>query len=86
MLLDLLLNADPLPAKVLFFTEGVQWVANGSPIVERLKAIERKGIEIIACRSCLASSGLIDQVVVGRVGSMEGIMEAMRDAEMRVVV
>ncbi|MDY7042430.1 MAG: DsrE family protein [Chloroflexota bacterium] len=85
-LLHLLLDADTPPTRLLFYTEGVRWVTRNSPLLELLRAVEARGVELVACRTCLKSAGLLDQVAVGKVGSQDGIIEAMHTADNVVVV
>jgi len=41
---------------------------------------------LVACRTCLRSAGLLEQVAVGKVGSQDGIIEAMHTADNVVVL
>lgn len=70
-----------LPGKILFYTEGVKLVIEGSPVIGELKALEEKGVQLIACGTCLDYFGLKEQVAVGEVGGMAAILEAMIEAE-----
>ena len=70
-----------LPGKILFYTDGVKLVVEGSPVTAELRALEEKGVHLIACGTCLDYFGLKDQVVVGEVGGMAAILEAMVEAE-----
>lgn len=69
-----------LPAKILFYTEGVQLVCEGSPVLDKLQALEARGVELIICRTCLDFLGLLDKVQVGVVGGMTDIVAAMQQA------
>jgi len=70
-----------LPGKILFYTDGVKLVVEGSPVVGELKALQEKGVHLIACGTCLDYFGLKGQLVVGEVGGMAAILEAMIEAE-----
>jgi len=70
-----------LPGKILFYTEGVKLVVEGSPVIGELKALEEKGVRLIACGTCLDYLGLKDKVIVGEVGGMAAILEAMMEAK-----
>jgi len=70
-----------LPGKILFYTDGVKLVVEGSPVLGELKKLEEKGVHLIACGTCLDYLGLKDQLVVGKVGGMATILEAMIEAE-----
>jgi len=76
------LNTFPqLPGKILFYTDGVKLVVEGSPVLGELKALQEKGVHLIACGTCLDYFGLKGQLVVGEVGGMAAILEAMMEAE-----
>lgn len=79
--LSLLEKSDALPAKLLFYTDGVKLVCEGSPVLEQLQALEAKGVELIVCSTCLNYFGLTDRVQVGIVGGMPDIIEALAKAE-----
>lgn len=84
--LSLLAEPDVLPAKLLFYTDGVKLVCEGSPVLEQLRALEAKGVELIVCSTCLNYFGLTDKVQVGIVGGMADILEAMDRAEKVITV
>ncbi len=84
--LTLLNQSDALPSKLLFYTEGVKLVCEGSPVLEQLRALEAKGLELIICSTCLNYFGLSDKVQVGVVGGMPDILEALSRAEKVVTV
>jgi sulfur relay (sulfurtransferase) complex TusBCD TusD component (DsrE family) len=79
--LQLNLDANLLPAKILFYTEGVKLACEGSPVIDELKIMQDRGVELILCSTCLDYFGLRDQVQVGIVGGMPDIIEAMNAAE-----
>ncbi len=78
--LQLNLDANTLPAKILFYTDGVKLACEGSPVLDVLRAIQTRGAELILCSTCLDYLGLREKVAVGIVGGMPDIIEAMRQA------
>lgn len=84
--LSLLGESDALPARLLFYTDGVKLVCEGSPVLEPLQRLEAQGVEIIVCSTCLNYFGLTDKVRVGIVGGMPDILEALARAEKVVSV
>ena len=74
--LNLLLQSESLPGAMCFYTDGVKLVVEGSPHLERLSEIERRGVRLIICSTCLNYFGLTDKVRVGIVGGMPDILEA----------
>ncbi len=79
--LTLTLQSGELPAKILFYTEGVKLVCKGSPVIDLLKEIEQKGVELVICSTCLDFFGLKEKVEVGIVGGMGDILETLQKAE-----
>ncbi len=79
--LTLILESGMLPAKILFYTDGVKLACAGSPVLDPLKQLEAKGVELVLCKTCLDYFGLSEQVEAGIVGGMPDIIEAMSKAE-----
>jgi intracellular sulfur oxidation DsrE/DsrF family protein len=73
---DLLLHNDNLPAAICFYTEGVKLVVEGSPALAQLRALEKEGVRLIVCSTCLNYFDLTDKLQVGIVGGMGDILEA----------
>ncbi len=78
--LGLLLEGGQLPAKLLFYTDGVRLACEGSPVLDLLARLEASGVELVLCKTCLDYFGLADSVRVGVVGGMGDIIEAMARA------
>jgi len=78
---QLLVVADPLPKVVCFYTDGVKLACEGSPILKELEALERRGVHLVLCNTCLNRLGLSDAVRVGIVGGMTDIITAMNTAD-----
>ncbi len=79
--LSLIDNEATLPAKILFYTDGVKLACDGSPVIDQLQALQARGVELILCSTCLDYYGLTERVVVGIVGGMPDIIEAMQLAD-----
>ena len=43
------------PLAICFYTEGVKMVADDSPVLLGLKLLEKLGVRMLACQSCLES-------------------------------
>jgi len=74
--LQLLVQGEDFPAAICFYTEGVKMVLDGSPVLEQLVVLEKKGVRLIVCSTCLDYFGLVDKVNIGIVGGMTDILEA----------
>ncbi len=79
--LTLIAEADPLPSQICFYTDGVKLCVNGSPLLDELRALVSKGVELVLCSTCLETFGLRDQVAIGIVGGMGDIITAMLNAD-----
>jgi sulfur relay (sulfurtransferase) complex TusBCD TusD component (DsrE family) len=78
---SLLLQGMDLPRAICFYTDGVKLTVAGSPVLDQLKELDRKGVRIIICSTCLEAMGLTKDVEVGIVGGMPDILEAQAKAD-----
>ena len=74
--LGLLLAGDLTPQALCFITEGVHLVCEGSPVLEALSALERRGCRLLVCTTCLEFYGLKDRQRVGTACAMPDILGA----------
>jgi intracellular sulfur oxidation DsrE/DsrF family protein len=74
--LRVLVENGSLPEVICFYTDGVKLVVEGSQHLERLSQLEKAGVRLIACSTCLSYFGLTDKVRVGVAGGMPDIIEA----------
>jgi intracellular sulfur oxidation DsrE/DsrF family protein len=84
--LALIGNADPLPAQICFYTDGVRLTVEGTLVLDELKALAAKGVELVICSTCLDTFSLRDKVRVGVVGGMPDIITAMTQADNTVTL
>jgi hypothetical protein len=64
------------PGAICFYAGGVKMVAEGSPVLDLLRALEEKGVRLIICSTCLQYFKLADKVAVGIIGGMNDIVLA----------
>jgi len=76
--LTLTLESGELPARILFYTDGVKLACQGSPALEQLRQMEAAGVELVLCQTCLETYALSDQVVVGVIGGMGDILDSLQ--------
>jgi len=79
--LSLLAQEDKKPSQILFYTDGVKLVCEGSLVLGWLRNLEQAGVELIICSTCLDFFGLMDKVRVGKVAGMPDILKALQEAE-----
>ena len=78
--LSLTIESGDLPARIIFYTEGVKLACEGSAVLEQLKSLEASGVELVLCSTCLEFLGLADKVRVGVVGGMGDILDSLQKA------
>ena len=79
--LSLTLESGDLPAKILFYTDGVRLACEESPVLSQLAELEKRGVELVLCKTCLDYFGLSAKVKAGIVGGMGDILTALQKAE-----
>ena len=84
--LSLLDDNDVLPGAICFYAEGVKLVAEGSPVLDILKSLEEKKVDLVICNTCLKFYDLFDKVKVGIVGGMTDIITAQWKAEKVITI
>lgn len=75
-----LTESTPYPSTMIFYNGGVYLTCEGSPVLEDLKKLEKEGVEIISCGTCLDYYNLKDKLQVGEVSNMYTIYDKMRNA------
>lgn len=65
---------------IIFVNAGVFLSTEGSPVIEQLSALEKRGVEVLSCGTCLDFYGLKEKLLVGKVTNMYSIVEIMTSA------
>ena len=73
--LEAVADREDRPSAIICWNTAVRIVAEGSPLVPRLKHLEERGIQILVGRSCLVNLELEDKVAVGKVVNMNQILD-----------
>ena len=71
---------DKLPSKILFYNSGAYLTCEDSDSLEDLKTLEKNGVEILACGTCLNHYQMQSKLVVGNVTNMYEIAQKMAGA------
>ena len=69
-----------LPKIIVFYNEGVKLICSGSPVIDILKETEKKGVKLLACKTCLNHYKILDKVEVGICGTMMDIITLQAEA------
>ena len=78
--LKALKDLDKLPQKMVFYNNGVKLVTNGSPVIEHLKDLEKMGVDLLLCATCVNHYSLEASVGAGTLSNMYTIAEVMASA------
>jgi selenium metabolism protein YedF len=70
-------NLDRLPQKMVFYNNGVKLVTKDSPVIEHLKDLEKMGVELMLCATCVNHYSLGSVIGAGTVSNMYAIAETM---------
>jgi len=74
------------PQAICFYTEGVRLACEGSPVLFSLRLLEKMGIRMVICASCLEFYGLKEKVAAGQVGGMKEIVQLLTGADSVITV
>jgi selenium metabolism protein YedF len=81
LLMNTFINAlrdlEELPQKLLFYNSGVMLVTNNSPVIETLRDLEKMGVEIMTCGTCVNHYSLASVIGAGTISNMYTIAGIM---------
>jgi selenium metabolism protein YedF len=69
------------PHVVAFYNAGVKLLVRGSPGLDALHALDRDGVELVACGTCVEHFGIREQLGIGRVSDMREIVAGMQASD-----
>ena len=67
----------PLPKTIMFINSGIILTCEGSHVLEEIMELEKSGVEILSCGTCLDYYQLKDKLCVGSISNMYTIVEKM---------
>ncbi|MFH1729973.1 MAG: sulfurtransferase-like selenium metabolism protein YedF [Pseudomonadota bacterium] len=70
-------SLETLPRKIIFVNKGVLMSLKDSPVLESLQELEKNGVEILACGTCLEYFKQKDNLGVGIISNMYDILSAL---------
>ena len=73
-------DLDQLPAKMIFYNNGVKLATKSSPAIEHLRDLEKMGVELMVCSTCINFYCFDTVIGAGIVSNMFSIAEAMVSA------
>lgn len=69
------------PRTMLFINSGVYLTCENSPVLEHLMNLQKRGVEILSCGTCLDYFKIKEKLCVGQVTNMFTILEKMNNAD-----
>jgi selenium metabolism protein YedF len=73
-------DLDKLPQKLVFYNKGVTLAAKNSPVIDHLMDLEKMGVELILCATCVNHYSLKESIGTGTLSNMYTIAEVMASA------
>jgi len=73
-------EVEPLPDTIVFVNAGVKLTVEDSLVLEDLQFLEQRGVEILACGTCLGHFGLKAKMAIGEISNMYSIAETLLGA------
>ena len=80
--LRLLGESQDKPAALVFWNGGVKLACEGSHVLDYLEKLEKQGVEILACTTCLEFFELVDKLKVGKPTTMVKSIQSMLNSDM----
>lgn len=74
-------EAEVVPGSIIFINSGVKLACEGSPVLSDLMALEKRGVKILSCGTCLDYFQLKEKLCVGSISNMYSIVEAMMTSD-----
>jgi len=78
--LKTLADLETSPWRVILINAGVKLAAKESEVIEMLREIEKSGVEILSCGTCLDFYGLKERIGVGRISNMFEILTSFNES------
>lgn len=75
-----------LPSVICFYNSGVKLLASDDEITVVLQNIEKQGVKLLACKTCIDYFELDDAIKVGVVGSMIDIITLQDNADKIIMI
>ncbi len=79
--LHVLTEMEPKPSRMIFINSGVRLTSEGSEVLEDIRSLSEKGVEILSCGTCLDFYGLKKKLKVGVISNMYDIVQYLLEAD-----
>lgn len=81
-----LTESIPYPSTLVFYNSGVFLTCEGSEVIDDLKKLEDKKVEILSCGTCLDFFNMKDKLQVGEVTNMYNILEKLKNTASNITI
>ncbi len=79
--LKTLLDLETQPNRLILVNSGVRLAAEDSKVLESLRGLSEKGVEIVCCGTCIDFYELKGRMKVGVISNMYDIVQSMLEAD-----
>jgi selenium metabolism protein YedF len=79
--LNMLLESESQPARIICMNSGIFLTTEGSPVLEILGEFQGQGSEVLSCGTCLEYYERKDKLLLGRPTSMRDTVSALLSFE-----
>jgi selenium metabolism protein YedF len=83
--INTLIETTPKPGMIIFMNSAVKLAIEGSPVLESLDKLEKEGVNILVCGTCLNYFELKDKLKKGKISNMYEIVEVMLKAGQLII-
>jgi selenium metabolism protein YedF len=73
-------ESDKKPEIIILYNSAVKLAIDESPVIDDLKELESKGIEIMVCGTCTNYFEISDNITVGIISNMYDILDTLNGA------
>ncbi len=85
-MLNALAENEAIPEKIILMNAGVKMTVLGSDTADALKTLEERGVDVMACGTCLKYYGLMDTDRRGRVSNAYEILNALLESNVSPLI
>lgn len=74
-------EADRIPSDLIFVNSGIKLTTEGSDVIDSIKKLEERGVNVLSCGTCLDFYNLKEKLQAGQITNMYTIVEKMNSAD-----
>jgi selenium metabolism protein YedF len=74
-------ETHPLPKKIVFYNSGILLAAEGSPVIDSLNELEKSGVTLLVCGTCVNYFNKQNLIKAGTISNMYTILESLIAAD-----